>query len=395
MARPVRQSSRKAQLIEASSRLFQEFGYHNVSMDDLATAVGVTGPALYRHFRNKHDLLAQALTGQLVLIEGVVRQAADLDGGPQEKFEAFLSGMGALVVEVDEALLWKRERRHLTGDDQQDFRHRLREVGRVTAGIVRGVRPELDDADIRLLSWCLLAIFASSREYRSAIEAARVVASLQAMARAVVGVELTARDAPGDAEGREDDADPPRRPAGRRERILEAAIRLFDTRGYYAVTIEDIAEAADAAIATVYQYFSSKAELLQAALERGIEGAHYLTWHRLSGAPTDALALEILIDSYVELALGPHRRLLGILAADLIYLPAPVQHTIRKSEREYVEEWVVALSALRPELGPAEARAFSQTTISLINEVVQIPALRARPGIGADLRALAHAAIFA
>ena len=44
-------------------------------------------------------------------------------------------------------------------------------------------------------------------------------------------------------------------------RILEAGIKLLDERGYDAVTISDIVEAADVSLGTFYHYFHSKDDL--------------------------------------------------------------------------------------------------------------------------------------
>ena len=53
-----RPRDRKAQFAEAAAALFREQGYHRVGIEDIATSVGITGRAIYRHFGNKHDLLA-------------------------------------------------------------------------------------------------------------------------------------------------------------------------------------------------------------------------------------------------------------------------------------------------------------------------------------------------
>ena len=42
-------------------RLFAERGYSGVSLEDLGAAVGVSGPAVYRHFENKQALLGAIL----------------------------------------------------------------------------------------------------------------------------------------------------------------------------------------------------------------------------------------------------------------------------------------------------------------------------------------------
>ena len=170
-------------------------------------------------------------------------------------------------------------------------------------------------------------------------------------------------------------------------------MRLFAERGYHAVGIEDIAETSETAIVTVYQHFASKSEVLQTALTRGVDGIHYVTAHRLAWAADDAEALEIIVETSVDLALGPHRRMLAILAADLLYLPREAQEAIRKVHREYVAEWTVALCAVRPDLPRSHARALATTAIALIAEIAQSPAMRARPRIEAELRVLARAVL--
>jgi AcrR family transcriptional regulator len=43
--------------------MFAEYGYHGVSTEDLGAAVGISGPAVYRHFASKDALLADLLIG--------------------------------------------------------------------------------------------------------------------------------------------------------------------------------------------------------------------------------------------------------------------------------------------------------------------------------------------
>ena len=60
-----RQSSarRRQQILAAAAPLFARRGFHGVSVDDLGAATGVSGPALYRHFRGKDDILTELLVG--------------------------------------------------------------------------------------------------------------------------------------------------------------------------------------------------------------------------------------------------------------------------------------------------------------------------------------------
>jgi len=51
------------------------------------------------------------------------------------------------------------------------------------------------------------------------------------------------------------------------QRILEAAEELFNTRGYKAVTISDIAEKLGMSKKTIYQYFTGKEEIASSVIE--------------------------------------------------------------------------------------------------------------------------------
>ncbi len=51
--------------------------------------------------------------------------------------------------------------------------------------------------------------------------------------------------------------------ADRRQRILEAAVRVFAVRGYHAARVGDIAEEAGVAHGLLYHYFPSKEEVLR------------------------------------------------------------------------------------------------------------------------------------
>lgn len=54
-------SSRRDEILAIAVRLFAQRGYHGVSMDDIGSAAGVTGPALYHHFAGKEAMLVAAL----------------------------------------------------------------------------------------------------------------------------------------------------------------------------------------------------------------------------------------------------------------------------------------------------------------------------------------------
>lgn len=76
-----RAPSRREQILRIAARLFARHGFHGVSIAELGAAVGVSGPALYRHFPGKEALLTEMLVGiSEYLLDGArtrVARAAD------------------------------------------------------------------------------------------------------------------------------------------------------------------------------------------------------------------------------------------------------------------------------------------------------------------------------
>lgn len=57
----------------------------------------------------------------------------------------------------------------------------------------------------------------------------------------------------------------------RRRRIVEAAVEAFNRKGFSATTMQEIAEGADLAVGTLYNYFPSKNDLLVGIIEGQME----------------------------------------------------------------------------------------------------------------------------
>jgi AcrR family transcriptional regulator len=61
--RAEQKATRRAQLLRSAAALFAERGFASVSTSDLGEAVGISGPALYKHFASKEAVLVELLVG--------------------------------------------------------------------------------------------------------------------------------------------------------------------------------------------------------------------------------------------------------------------------------------------------------------------------------------------
>ena len=58
-----RQGAREP-ILAAAAELFHARGYSATSMQDIAQSVGFSRPALYYHFRDKHDILSALVAAE-------------------------------------------------------------------------------------------------------------------------------------------------------------------------------------------------------------------------------------------------------------------------------------------------------------------------------------------
>ncbi|MCR0985674.1 TetR/AcrR family transcriptional regulator [Roseomonas populi] len=61
-AREAQFETKRRALVREAARAFGRRGFHNTSLEEIAEALGVTKPALYRYVRTKHEILYEAKT---------------------------------------------------------------------------------------------------------------------------------------------------------------------------------------------------------------------------------------------------------------------------------------------------------------------------------------------
>ena len=84
--------SRREQILQAAAQLFAERGSRAVGVDDVGAAVGVTGPAIYRHFASKDAMLAEMLLRiSERLLEGGTRCVAEAGDDVDAQLRALIA----------------------------------------------------------------------------------------------------------------------------------------------------------------------------------------------------------------------------------------------------------------------------------------------------------------
>jgi AcrR family transcriptional regulator len=118
--------TRDREILRVAERLFYERGYGAVGVDLIGAEAGVTGPAIYSHFRSKADVLAalfdEAMDRMLVL-------AGPARDDPREEIEHLVRATAQFALEQRQLLtVYTREDRALEDDARRRFRRRQRDL---------------------------------------------------------------------------------------------------------------------------------------------------------------------------------------------------------------------------------------------------------------------------
>ncbi|MCH6470965.1 TetR/AcrR family transcriptional regulator [Sinomonas terrae] len=201
---------RRQALLDAAAALFAAQGFAGVSLGDLGAAVGVSGPAIYRHFAGKQAVLGALLVGvSEELLAGGRRAAAGDAGGDAggEAGDAGSSLRGLVAFHVDFALskpdvirVQDRDFTSLSPDDQNAVRSLQLAYVDVWVQTLRRLHPEASQAELRLRAQAVFGLINSTPHSvgRTRRDGGRVPAAparqlLESMALAA----LTAGSSPG------------------------------------------------------------------------------------------------------------------------------------------------------------------------------------------------------
>jgi AcrR family transcriptional regulator len=156
MARiPTARGERRERILASATSLFEENGFHGAGIDDIAAAAGVTGPAIYRHFKNKDavlvalfDRLAERLGAILGTVAGEV--AGDGPDGRRQALETLVRLHVRLAFE-ERALIvvYISEERNLPATERRRVRRFQRAYVEAWADLLRPLRPDQSDDERR------------------------------------------------------------------------------------------------------------------------------------------------------------------------------------------------------------------------------------------------------
>ncbi|MEO6604800.1 MAG: TetR/AcrR family transcriptional regulator [Aeromicrobium sp.] len=177
---------RRQQILDTAATLFAERGFHGVSVHDIGNACGISGPALYKHFASKNDILTQSLTAisERLLAEGLARSSAAATA--DDALEALISwhidfalGNPALIV------IQEREWANLESAGRKEVRSLQLAYIDVWVAAVRTLRDDLDPTETRATVQATFGLL-NSTPHSARISEATMRTRLAKMARSAL-----------------------------------------------------------------------------------------------------------------------------------------------------------------------------------------------------------------
>lgn len=156
-------ADRRARLLELAARLFAERGYHAVSIEELGAAAGVSGPALYRHFSGKQDVLAHLLVGVSRRLLDGGRAVVD-DAGSDEQALAALVAFHTDFALTDPDLIRVQDRdlASLNVAEGRLVRRLQRSYVELWVAVLERLDPGLDRATARVMAHATFGLLNST-----------------------------------------------------------------------------------------------------------------------------------------------------------------------------------------------------------------------------------------
>ena len=144
-------ADRQAAILHEAARLFAERGFSGVSLEELGAAVGVSGPAVYRHFANKQALLGAILVRVSERLLNGGQQVIAENHSPSDRLEGLIRfHVDFALTDADVIRVQDRDLASLSEDDRHRVRRLQREYVELWMAVLAEIHPTRTEAELRV-----------------------------------------------------------------------------------------------------------------------------------------------------------------------------------------------------------------------------------------------------
>ncbi|MFC8661304.1 TetR/AcrR family transcriptional regulator [Streptomyces sp. NPDC057199] len=182
---------RDRKILDTAAAVFFEKGFHGVGVDELGKRAGLSGPALYRHFSGKDEILASLFNEAL---DELLSATAPVYEDPAEDLDRLIRHhVGFTLSHRHLVNVYQREDRSLVEPWKRQFDRRRRQyVARWEAAVARRF-PLASTADVAVGTQACLGVIFSVAYWPTALASTPALADLIA-GYAATGLSTLASD---------------------------------------------------------------------------------------------------------------------------------------------------------------------------------------------------------
>ena len=167
--KPNKKSLRRDMFREAALKLFSQNGYERTSLQDIAEVLGITHPALYYYYKNKADLLYDAIhTSISQLLEALQKAAKQENSSPKNELKKIIESQIEFQFKsqnsvrlIDSVLFGAMSKADILSNRQSEeiLKQQKQIVELYRDCVKRGIESgEFFDQDIRIAVFAILGI---------------------------------------------------------------------------------------------------------------------------------------------------------------------------------------------------------------------------------------------
>lgn len=180
-------ADRYAAILREASRLFAERGFSGVSLEELGAAVGISGPALYRHFSGKQALLGALLVGVSERLRDGGRTVIEVETDALTRLRGLIAfHVDFALADADIIRVQDRDLASLGDDDLRAVRRLQREYVEIWIGVLADLHPGRAADDLRVRAHACFGLMNSTPHSGRGAGAADTRRILESMALAAL-----------------------------------------------------------------------------------------------------------------------------------------------------------------------------------------------------------------
>ena len=137
--------STKEKILDAALTLFAENGYNGTSVEQIAKAVGIKAPSLYKHYKGKEDILNALIDSAEARYEEMFGSERNIGKIPESREEFIEMTMGRIVFTMRDPVIRKtrmflvQEQFRNERTSEVTTRHQLDGIQGMFARILKGM----------------------------------------------------------------------------------------------------------------------------------------------------------------------------------------------------------------------------------------------------------------